>query len=614
MTQAPNDANSRTDDAVDATDTEALLRRYREERAKRLREDGNQQFRSAEAALARYADDPWSSPGFSRNAVHEDVDVIVIGGGLGGLLIAVRLIESGITNLRLIEKGADFGGTWYWNRYPGAACDIESYIYMPLLEELGYIPREKYASAPEIFAHCQAIGRAYDLYSRSLLRTAVVGLRWSEDVGRWTVETEWGDAISTRFVCIAAGPLLRPKLPAIPGIEHFRGRSFHTSRWDYAYTGGDAHGNLPGLLDKRVGVIGTGATAVQCVPALGRSAKHLYVFQRTPSSVGVRANRPTDPQWAATLKPGWQKKRMENFCALISGIPQKEDLVQDGWTEGFQRLLSNQNLSIGDHEEVRQKADILQMNQIRARVDAVVRDKATAAALKPFYNWFCKRPCFHDEYLDSFNRPNVTLVDTQGRGVERITERGAVVAGIEYPLDCLIYATGFEFGTGHTRELGYEIYGRRGISQSAAWQGGVKSLHGMHSRGFPNRFILCNAHSAPAVNYTVLADEVGRHLAYIIKHCLDHQIRTVEPFASAEEDWVHHVMSFADASIKFASTCTPSFLNSEGQASRLSVQNGFYLGGQAAYVSILRKWRENGDLAGLELERFSDLKPQRDPQ
>lgn len=591
---------NKNDDNETKSATEELLRRHSEERVKRLRHDGNQQFRPVEGRLAYYLADPREPPRTSRNTVCESVDVAVIGGGLGGLLIAVRLLEAGITNFRMIERAGDFGGTWYWNRYPGASCDVESYIYLPLLEELGYIPTERYARAPEIFAHCQSIGRKYDLYKRTLLRTTVTQMRWLEDASRWVLATESGDVILARFVCISAGALGSPKLPAIPGIEDFQGRSFHTSRWDYAYTGGDNRGNLSGLSDKRVGIIGTGATAIQCVPPLAESARHLYVFQRTPSAVSARGDRLTDPVWAATLQPGWQKQRMDNFSSLVSGVPQKEDLVQDGWTEGFRRLLG-QDPTSANPEEARLQADIQQMNGIRARVDEIVRDKATAAALKPFYSWLCKRPCFHDEYLDSFNRLNVTLVDTRGRGVEQITAKGAVVAGVEYPLDCLIFATGFEFGTGLARQLGYEIYGRDGISQSAAWQGGVRTLHGMHSRGFPNRFILCNAQSAPAGNYTHLADEASRHMAYIISHCLDRQIRTVEPSRAAEQEWVDHVMSFADASIKFASTCTPGYLNNEGQPSRLTVQNGFYQGGQMRYAEILRAWREKGDLAGLEL-------------
>ncbi|MGI9170605.1 MAG: flavin-containing monooxygenase, partial [Caulobacteraceae bacterium] len=372
-----------------------------------------------------YLDDPYVGPGFTRAPLTNEIDVVVIGGGFGGLLAAARLREAGVKGIRIVEKGGDFGGTWYWNRYPGAACDIESYIYLPLLEEIGYLPVEKYSRAAEILAHAQAIGRHFDLYRDACFQTQVTQLQWDEAADRWIVSTDHGDGLRARFVVMANGPLNRPKLPGIPGVGTFAGHSFHTSRWDYAYTGGDAGGNLTGLADKRVGIIGTGATAVQCVPHLAAGAKHLFVFQRTPSSIDVRANRPTDPDWAASLTPGWQKKRMDNFNVLVSGGVQEEDLVADGWTDIIGNLLflarkkRAAGESAGDPVALMQLADFRKMEQVRARVDAIVERPATAAALKPWYNQFCKRPCFHDEYLDAFNRPNVTLVDNRrarGRG------------------------------------------------------------------------------------------------------------------------------------------------------------------------------------------------------
>ncbi len=453
-----------------------LRAKYREERDKRLRPDGNDQYLEVAGAFSRFVDDPYVEPGFTREPLCDDVEVLVIGGGFGGLLAAARLREAGIEDIRIIEKGGDFGGTWYWNRYPGAMCDVESYIYLPLLEELGYVPTEKYARAPEILAHSQAIGRKYDLYRGACFQTEVTEMRWDSDSARWIVSTDRDDRMRARFVCMSNGPLNRPKLPGIPGIETFRGHSFHTSRWDYAYTGGDSNGNLTGLRGKRVGIIGTGATAVQCVPHLGESAEQLYVFQRTPSSIDVRANRPTDPEWAQSLSPGWHQHRMDNFNILVSGGFQAEDLVADGWTDIIRKLLVMVQADPGgdamrDLAKTMELADFQKMEQIRARVDQVVKDRATAEALKPYYRQFCKRPCFHDEYLDTFNRPNVRLVDTKGRGVERVTENGVVVDGVEYAVDCLIYATGFEVGTEYTRRAGYEMYGRDGVEPHGALGG-----------------------------------------------------------------------------------------------------------------------------------------------
>ena len=346
--------------------------------------------------------------------------------------MGARLREAGFESLRIIETGGDFGGTWYWNRYPGAMCDVESYFYLPLLEETGYMPKHKYSFAPEILEHARRIARHYHLYDDALFQTSITGMRWDESDQRWIISTNRGDRFKAQYVAMANGPLSRPKLPGIPGINDFKGYTFHTSRWDYRYTGGDSCGNLEKLKDKRVGIIGTGATAVQCIPHLGEAAKHLYVFQRTPSSIDVRNNRETDPDWVASLEPGWQRRRMENFNILVSGGDQDVDLVHDGWTDIFRNLTgivaeagleeARARLTAHERAQLLGAVDYRKMNQIRARVDAIVKDHATAEALKPWYRQFCKRPCFHDEYLPTFNRPNVTLVDTNGHGVERLTE------------------------------------------------------------------------------------------------------------------------------------------------------------------------------------------------
>jgi cyclohexanone monooxygenase len=603
------DRTSAAEPAVLGFDPDALRQKYRAERDKRLRLDGNEQYVEVTGDFAHYVDDPYVEPGHTREPLTDAVEVVVIGGGFGGLLAGARLREAGIDDIRIIEKGGDFGGTWYWNRYPGAMCDVESYIYLPLLEELAYVPTEKYARAPEILAHSQAIGRAYDLYRGALFQTEVTDMRWDDASACWIVSTNRGDRIRARFVCMSNGPLNRPKLPGIPGIDSFAGHSFHTSRWDYAYTGGDSSGGLTGLHGKRVGVIGTGATAVQCVPHLGAAAAHLYVFQRTPSSIDVRANRPTDPEWAKRLQPGWHQQRMNNFNILVSGGFQEEDLVNDGWTDIIRKLLfmvqqdQDGAVSRDGIMKTMELADFQKMEQIRARVDAIVRDKETAAALKPYYRQFCKRPCFHDEYLDTFNRPNVTLVDTKGQGVERITPRGVVAAGVEYELDCLIYATGFEVGTDYSRRAGYELYGRDGVSLTERWAGGVRTLHGMHSRGFPNCFIMGNQQTGFTVNYPHMLNEQSKHIAYILKHAIDDDVRTVEVSEAAEAEWVDTIIRFAVLAQQFLEDCTPGYYNNEGKPGERSGQNGFYGGGSEEFFRILREWRTAGGLAGLELTR-----------
>ncbi len=591
-------------------DPEALRRKYREERDRRLRPDGNRQYVEIAGEFSRYIDDPYVAPGFTRAPLNDAVDVIIIGGGFGGLLAGARLRDAGVESIRVIERGGDFGGTWYWNRYPGAQCDIESYIYLPLLEELGYIPREKYSHAPEILAHAQAIARHFRLYDNACLQTQVTEMRWDETAQRWSVRTDRGDCMSARFVAMSNGPLNRPKLPGIPGIATFKGHTFHTSRWDYAYTGGSSAGNLTGLADKRVGIIGTGATAVQCIPHLGEAAKHLYVFQRTPSSVDVRNNRATDGEWVRSLKPGWHRERMENFNALVSGGYQKVDLVHDGWTEIFRNLASmtpkdtTGKISSADHALALELADFRKMQQVRARVDEVVRDQATAEALKPWYRQFCKRPCFHDEYLQTYNRPNVTLVDTQGQGVDRITATGMVVAGTEYAVDCLIFATGFEVATNYTHKSGYDLIGRDGIRLSEKWAGGLATYHGLYSHGFPNCFFMGMTQTGLTANFTHMLKEQAEHIAFVVRQAFDQDIGALEATAEAEAEWVATINRLARVGARYYSECTPGYYNNEGKANETGgFLNGQYGRGPVEFFQILHDWRAEGQLRGLDIRR-----------
>jgi cyclohexanone monooxygenase len=588
-------------------DPAALRQRYREERDRRLREDGNEQYIEVKGEFAHFLDDPYAEPGFERAPLFDEVEVLVVGGGFGGLLAGARLRQAGVEDVRIVDPASDFGGTWYWNRYPGIACDVESYTYLPLLEEVGYVPKEKYSYGREILDHSQAIARKFDLYRDVCFQTRVEELRWEEDAARWVVSTNRGDRMKAHYLCLATGPLNRPKLPGISGIEEFEGHSFHASRWDYAYTGGDSEGNLTGLRGKRVGIIGTGATSVQCVPHVGEWAEHLYVFQRTPSSIDVKKNPPTDPEWAKSLKPGWHQHRMDNFNALVSGVPQAEDLVNDGWTDLIAKLIvgirqgRSTDMSPEGIAQAVEIADFEKMEEIRARVDSIVRDPETAEALKPYYRQFCKRPCFHNEYLEAFNRPNVTLVDTHGRGVERITKKGVVVDGHEYELDCLIYASGFEVGTDYSRRAGLQLYGRGGQSLTERWATGIRTLHGMHVHGFPNCYIMSNPQAGFTANYPHLLDEQAKHAAYIIGTGVEQKLRQIEVSEEGEAAWVEQCLEKARNVGEFFENCTPGYYNNEGKTSELSVQNGFYGGGSIEFFKILEDWRSAGQLEGMDL-------------
>jgi cyclohexanone monooxygenase len=591
-------------------DPDELREKYRRERDKRIREDGADQYIELSGQFVTYAEhDPYVEPDFTRAPITDEVDVAIIGGGFSGLLAGARLAELGITDVRIVEAGGDFGGTWYWNRYPGAQCDIESYCYLPLLEELNYMPKEKYSFVTEIFEHSQRIGRHYGLYEKTHFQTRVRSIDWDDGIKRWHISTNRDDDLRARFVVMALGSATRAKLPGIPGIDEFEGHSFHTSRWDYNYTGGDTTGGMTRLADKRVAIIGTGASAIQCVPRVAQDAEHLYVFQRTPSSVDWRGNKPTDPAWWETLEPGWQRARRENFGALASGQAVEVDLVDDAWTDIFRNVVTapkgaNKPKSREERAHVLELADFRKMNQIRQRVDDTVQDPLTAEALKPYYRQMCKRPTFNDEYLACFNQENVTLVDvSEARGVERITKTGVVANGEHYDVDCIIYASGFEISAQFRRRLGMEVNGRDGLSLFDYWADGLRTLHGFSSRGFPNWFYIGVSQNAFSVNMTAMFDDQARHIAYVVAEVQRRGVTTVEPTEQAQDEWIDLINGFHVGGLSFLETCTPGYYNNEGAPRGGSAFFGAYTPGINAFNRLLEEWREAGDLAGLEIDR-----------
>lgn len=565
-------------------DPEELRRKYRQERDKRMRSDGYRQYVDVSGKFETYDDDPYAEPMVEREPLTDEVDVVIVGGGMSGLQAGARLRDAGIPRIRIIDRAADVGGTWYWNRYPGIRCDVDSYIYLPLLEETGAMPTEKYAKGADILAHCQRIARHYDLYSDAALQTRITSITWDEDCLRWIVRTDRDDAMKARFVVLGSGPLNRPKLPGIPGLDTFTGHAFHSARWDYAYTGGDPDGNLTGLRGKRVGIIGTGASCVQIAPRVAEWAEHLTVFQRTPSAVDVRDNRPTDPEWVKSLTPGWQKRRMVNFDSIMIGIPQNEDLVADRWTDVWGKLAvwasSKAAVVETDPQALMQLADFEKMEEIRARVDSIVEDPATAEALKPYYNLFCKRPLYSDEFLQTFNRPNVTLVDTDGRGVDRITETGVQVGDDVHEVDCLIYATGFNVGAPAYESGGFEVFGRGGVNLAKDWADGVHSLHGIYSNGFPNMFVIGGiTQAAVTINFPHILGEQAAFVAQVIKRCMADGIAAMEIRQEAEQRWAEIMASKAVDRGQFERECTPGYYNNEGLDDRPSLFGRTYGGG-----------------------------------
>jgi cation diffusion facilitator CzcD-associated flavoprotein CzcO len=602
--------NSEPDSDAPHFDKETVRAKYLAERDRRLVE-GRSEIRDLQRDVhfSNYRDDPFT-PRIEREPVNDEVDVLIVGGGIAGVLAGANLRKAGIERIRIVDQAGGVGGTWYWNRYPGVMCDVESYMYIPLLEEFDYIPTRRYAWGEEILGHLQKIAERYRLEDDALFHTGVTSAQWLEDEGRWLVNTDRGDEVRCRWYVLAVGILNLLKLPAIPGMEDFKGRSFHTARWDYEYTGGGAHEPLHKLADKTVAVLGTGASGIQCVPPLVESAKHVYVFQRTPSAIGVRGNRPTDAEFGDRLEPGWQQARMDNFQAIMLGLPVEDDLVDDGWTHHFAAVNHPgvvEGMTGADIARRGEELDFEVMEEHRRRVEELVSDPVKADILKPYYRYICKRPCFHDEYLSAFNAPNITLVDCPA-GIERIDEKGPVVDGVQYEVDCIVYGTGFEpEQTPLYRRAGHEVVGRDGVTLADKWADGPHSLFGMMTRGFPNMFIMPGPfqQSVVTVNYTQLAilgaEFVGRAIGLLQREGAD----VFDVSAEAEEKWVQGIVdAYIDAS-RVMAACTPSRINNEGHPEERSPLVGAYRGGLGdwfGYRERLENWVEDGRFDGLELE------------
>lgn len=553
---------------------EDIKARFAEERDLRLkyRPEGTAQYTSdLTGALGKYEIDPYADDGFDRPPINDAVEVLFIGGGFSALLTAARLRERGVKSIRIVERGADVGGTWYWNRYPGAACDVPAYDYLPLLDEMGYVPSSFYAKGPEIFAHCQAIAKRYDLYDLAVFRTTVTSTTWDDEKKVWRIGTDRGDAMEAQFVICANGTLSKPKLAKIRGMERFRGHSFHSSRWDYDYTGED----LSKLSDKVVGIIGTGASAVQAIPRLGAAAKELYVFQRTPSSIDIRNDRPTDPEWAARLQPGWQQKRREKH------------MRGDG--EALQRQAELTMLPREEKIRRQENGNIDYMMRIHRRIEEIVEDEQTAEALKPWYMFMCKRPCFDDEYLPAYNRPNVHLVNTHGKGITEIGEAGPVFEGKTYPVDLLIYATGFEV---QKTGIYNEIRGKDGREINETYAEGIRTLFGVHTHGYPNLFIMGGYQASFQFNLTFMLQTQGDHIADCIKLARDRGAREIDVSPETEEWWVQEVISHRGKTSR-NQDCTPGYYNFEGEFNRR--QDGNYNGGFLKYYTHMQEVRETLD-------------------
>lgn len=601
---------SRPGSASAPFDPEAVHAKYLAERDKRLVE-GRADIRDLDhdRVFGHYRADPFT-PFVERPAVTDETDVVILGGGIAGVLVGAELRKRGMKRIRIVDQAGGIGGTWYWNRYPGVMCDVESYIYIPMLEEFGYIPKDRYASGDEIRGHLERIAQRYRLTGDALFHTDVTRAVWNDEEGRWHVHTDRGDDLSSRWYVLSAGILNLMKLPCIPGMEDFAGHSFHTARWDFAFTGGGTTEPLDKLGDKTVALLGTGASGIQALPPLAASAEHVYVFQRTPSAIGVRGNRPTADGFGRDFEPGWQKRRMDNFQAMMLGRKVDRDEVDDGWTHHYAAVNNPPFVEGMTREDFMMNAEAIDyeiMEEHRQRVAEIVVDSAKAAILKPYYRYICKRPCFHDEYLGAFNRANVTLIDCPA-GIDKITAQGPVVDGLQYEVDCIIYGTGFEAErTPLARRAGHEIVGRNGVTLAERWADGPVTLFGILSRGFPNMFAMPapSQQSVVTVNYTQLAVLGAEFVGATIAALRDAGVEVFDVSAEAQEAWVEGIVGKHTDMSRVMSACTPSRINNEGHPEAISPKAGNYGGGFGdwfAYRDILEKWLADGRFEGLELD------------
>ena len=595
-------------------DIPALKAKYKEEREKRLRKDGEKQYASPEDNLSHdtIEHDPFD-PIVPRDAISEDLEVAILGAGWSGLTAGYHLKQAGITNFRHIDHAGNFGGTWYWNRYPGIQCDNDAYCYLPLLEETGFLPSQKFADGKEIYDYTQLVADKFGFRDGALFHTEVTGLKWDEDIKRWRISSDRGDDIRARFIIMCGGTLSTPKFPGIPGIHTFKGKMFHTSRWDYGYTGGSWENPvLDKLADKKVAILGTGATSIQAVPFLAKYAKELYVLQRTPSSVDERPNPKTDPEWAASLKPGWQKERQANFhrAANEIPIPGEPDLICDIWTEINRNLEADRKergedaIPMEEYPARREVMDFQVMERMRRRVDAIVKDPETAAKLKPYYNFMCKRPLSNNEYYDSFNRDNVKLIDvSETQGLQAMTEKGFMQDGVDYEIDCMIFASGFEVTSDLKRRWGIEtVEGRNGVSIYDHWADGPSSLHGAMTRNFPNMFFTGYIQGGLNSSTTEMFSQQGYHATYIINEALERGYTHVEPSQEAQDAYIKRFHEVELDLSNILESCPPSYFTNEGEKeAKWFLFRGWGLGWDN-FQTMLGEWREQGDLQGLEVE------------
>ncbi len=494
--------------------------------------------------------DTTSAPLESQTADVVTVDAVVVGAGFAGMYMLYRLRELGLT-ARVIEAGDDVGGTWYWNRYPGARCDVESLEYQysfsdALQREWNWT--ERYAQQPEILEYAQHVADRFDLRRDIQFNTRVTAAAYDDARQRWIVETDAGDRLSAQFCIMATGCLSKPKWPEIAGRESFRGEAHHTARWPHE--GVDFAG-------KRVGVIGTGSTAVQAIPRIAEQAAHVTVFQRTPNFSVPAKQEPHDLEFVQQYKDEFQalrRKALRTKGGIIARPPaelsalevepeERERRYAESWEEGagvlstFTDLLTNED------------ANETAASFIRSKVREIVHDPAIAAALCPTdHPYGTKRPCLDTDYYQTYNRDNVRLVDVRKSPIETITPTGLRTQDEDFRFDTLVFACGFDAMTGAI--LAVDIRGREGRSLREKWAAGPRTYLGLSIAGFPNLFTITGPGSPSVLaNMIVCIEQHVDWIADCIVHLRDRELAAIEATPAAEDAWVAHVNELGDQTL-----------------------------------------------------------------
>ena len=517
-------------------------------------------------------------------------DAVVVGAGFAGLYMLHRLRGLGLS-ARVYEAGGGVGGTWYWNRYPGARCDVESMQYsFSFSEELDqeWTWSEKYSPQPEILSYANHIVDRFDLRRDIVFDTRVTAATWDEDAKRWHVETDRGDKVSAKFCIMAVGCLSAPNRPKFPGIEDFKGPVYHTGEWPHQGV------DFTGL---RVGVIGTGSSAIQSIPIIAERASQLTVFQRTATWSVPAWNEQLTPDYVKAVKADYPALRAKARArptgfyfpfnikpALEASREEREKLYEEAWQRGGLPFLG----AFGDLLFEKPANDTI-ADFARSKIRSIVKDPATAELLCPDNVFGCKRLCVDTGYYATYNLPHVKLVDVSKAPIERITADGIVVGGVEYRLDAIVSATGFAAMTGSFDKIA--ISGRNGLTLAEKWRAGPRTYLGLASAGFPNFFMITGPGSPSVLASMIQAIE--QHvdwMADLIAHMRDISARAVEPTLADEDAWVDHVNEVSKVSLR--STCSSWYVGANIPGRPIVFMP--YIGGFPVYVQKCNEVMSNG--------------------